>query len=178
MLPIKPIELHPILVHFPIALLLTSVVLDFLALILKRWGLAVAATWCLVFGVPAAAVAMLAGQISEGHIVLGNAGQILSMHKLFAEGSGLIFGFLLIARLVWLAPSIIESLAFTIPRMRPALANMQHSLLATLPGLKAATPPAFAYGLYMVISVAGLVCLSIAGYLGGELVYTYGVVPH
>ena len=52
--PIRPVELHPIIVHFPIALLILSVAFDFLGVFLRRWGLTEAATWLLVIGAPSA----------------------------------------------------------------------------------------------------------------------------
>jgi uncharacterized membrane protein len=43
---IRLVELHPIIVHFPIALLIVGVLLDFLALFLRRAHLVTAASWC------------------------------------------------------------------------------------------------------------------------------------
>ncbi len=51
---IHPVEFHPIIVHFPIALLVLSVIFDFLGVFLRRWGLTTAATWMLLFGTPSA----------------------------------------------------------------------------------------------------------------------------
>ena len=59
--PIRPVELHPIIVHFPIALLILGVTFDFLGVALRRWGLTDAATWLLVIGTPSAGVALLSG---------------------------------------------------------------------------------------------------------------------
>src|SRR5579859_8109912 len=80
--PIRPAELHPIIIHFPIALLLTAVALDFLAVFFRRWGLTDAATWLLVFGVPSAAFALLSGWVSEKYVTVGVAGQLLHYHKI------------------------------------------------------------------------------------------------
>ena len=61
-----PMEsVHPLLVHFPIALLLTAVALDGLALLLKRDGLHRIALWNLSLGTVGAAVAVLTGLQAE-----------------------------------------------------------------------------------------------------------------
>ncbi|MEO7074632.1 MAG: DUF2231 domain-containing protein, partial [Ktedonobacterales bacterium] len=62
---IKLAELHPIIVHFPIALLFTSVALDVLALFLRRVGLVATASWCLLLGVIGALAAGISGGISS-----------------------------------------------------------------------------------------------------------------
>jgi threonine dehydrogenase-like Zn-dependent dehydrogenase len=54
-------ELHPIVVHFPIALLIASVALDFGGIVLRRAGLTTEATWCLTLGVPGAFAALTGG---------------------------------------------------------------------------------------------------------------------
>ena len=58
-------SLHPLIVHFPIALLLTSVALDCLAVVLKRPGLHRIALWNLSLGTLAAGAAVLSGLQAE-----------------------------------------------------------------------------------------------------------------
>ena len=116
---IRPVELHPIIIHFPIALLLTAVALDFLAVFFRRWGLADAATWLLVFGVPSAAFALLSGWVSEKYVTVGAAGQILHYHKIAAVSASGLFGLLLVIRLVWLAPRIFPRCRRLHPRDTP-----------------------------------------------------------
>lgn len=53
---------HPLIVHFPIALLLVAVVLDLLALALKRPSLHRVALWNLCLGTIGAGVAVLTGR--------------------------------------------------------------------------------------------------------------------
>ena len=65
---IRLVELHPIIVHFPIALLIVGVLLDFLALFLRRTHLVAAASWCLGFGSLALLAAELSGQLIEDHV--------------------------------------------------------------------------------------------------------------
>ncbi|MBI3996435.1 MAG: DUF2231 domain-containing protein [Candidatus Omnitrophica bacterium] len=54
--------IHPLIVHFPIALLLTAVLLDGLAIILKRPALHRVALWNLCLGTVGAGVAVLTGR--------------------------------------------------------------------------------------------------------------------
>ncbi len=57
-----PMEsVHPLLIHFPIALLLTSLLLDVLAAALKRPELHQVALWNLGLGVAGAGVAVWTG---------------------------------------------------------------------------------------------------------------------
>jgi uncharacterized membrane protein len=180
MLGIPPIEIHPLVVHFPIALLLTSVILDFGAIIFRRWRLADAATWCLVLGVPSAAVAVLAGGISENAIVYNSSiDALLHEHKIFAGLSCLLFGLMLFVRLIWLLPAIIGGMGDILPGMKMTLNRWQNALRMQLPRLYTMELPPFAVAIYLAIGVAGAICLAWTGHLGGRLVYELNVAaPH
>ena len=65
---IRLVEIHPILVHFPIALLIISVLFDFLSFFLRRAHLVEAATWCLGLGALGLLASELSGNIVEGHV--------------------------------------------------------------------------------------------------------------
>ncbi len=56
---------HPLVVHFPIALLMTSVALELAALALKRPGLHRIGLWNLALGTAAAGIAVLTGLRAE-----------------------------------------------------------------------------------------------------------------
>ena len=58
-------SLHPLVVHFPIALLLTALLTDLLAVALKRPSLHPIALWNLGLGTAGAAVAVLTGLQAE-----------------------------------------------------------------------------------------------------------------
>ena len=58
-------SIHPLMVHFPIALLLTAVFLDLIALGLRRPGLHRIALWNLSLGTLGAATAVLTGLQAE-----------------------------------------------------------------------------------------------------------------
>jgi uncharacterized membrane protein len=171
----RPVELHPILIHFPIALLLTAVALDFLAVAFRRWGLTDVASWLLFFGVPSAAVALLSGWVSEKYVTVGAAGDILHYHKLAAVTASGLFGFLLVIRLIWLAPRIFPALATLIPATRSALVAADRALRQALPRLYEPKLPRIVVALYLFLSVVAVILLAITGYLGGALVYDHGV---
>ena len=172
---IRPVELHPIIIHFPIALLLTSVALDFLAVFFRRWGLADAATWLLVFGVPTAAFALLSGWVSEKYVTVGAAGQILHYHKIAAVSASGLFGLLLVIRLVWLAPRIFPAVAAFIPATHPILSTADNALRLALPRLYEPKLPRIVVALYLFLSVVAVILLAITGYLGGALVYDHSL---
>ena len=65
-MPALPMEsVHPLIVHFPIALLLTAVLLELAALLCKRPGLHRVALWNLALGTLAAAAAVWSGLRAE-----------------------------------------------------------------------------------------------------------------
>jgi uncharacterized membrane protein len=159
---ILPIEIHPVMVHFPIALLVTAVGLDILAATRKRWSIADAATWCMVFGTIGALAAGLSGTISERAINLANAGTILELHQTFAFATGFVFAVLLVLRLIWIAPRLLEVIR---PRL-PELANLGNGLVRrTLPALYSGRTPALLVVVYLIGDLVGFMLLLITGYL-------------
>ena len=61
-------NIHPMLVHFPIALLNAFVLMELLAYLLKKEELRVAATWMLYLGTLGAAGAVAAGFVAAGSV--------------------------------------------------------------------------------------------------------------
>jgi len=172
-----PTEFHPIVVHFPIALLMTSVVMDILAILLRRWNLADMATWLLGFGVVGAFVAGVTGNLSEGTANTALAGDIIGQHTKFALATGVVFAFLFVVRIVALAPRLTVGLRGTYP----ALANgLEKQLRSVIPFVYQAPPAQLLIGLYLIASIIGLGLLATTGYLGGLMVYHHGVgtPPH
>ena len=82
MLQLPMENVHPLVVHFPIALLLTALFLDGLALALKRPGIHRAALWNLCFGTMGAAAAVLTGlqaaQIAKHSFAIH---QVMGLHE-------------------------------------------------------------------------------------------------
>lgn len=146
-------NIHPIFVHFPIALLSAYSVLRLLPL--SRWFPSVA--WkqirpaFLFLGVIGAAVALSTGEMAEDFAVGNQA--LVEMHAAFANAASWIYGVLLAGEVVaflrskGLVPSFLDRLAQFIERIL--------------------TQPFFSG----MLALVGLVVLSIAGLLGGVLVY-------
>ena len=171
---IRLTELHPIVVHFPIALLITSVALDFVSLVFRRWHLIEVATWCLVIGVPGAAAALLSGKISEGSVNTAAAGNLLHLHKTFAVAASVAFGSLLVVRLIWLAPRILGWLGAARWSFATPVTQLDGRLRELLPALYEPAPKLVVAG-YLLASVASVFLLAVTGYLGGAMVYHHGV---
>jgi uncharacterized membrane protein len=166
---IRLVEFHPIIVHFPIALLIAGVVLDFLALFLRRAHLVAAASWCLGFGAVGLLAAELSGQLIEDHVNRAAAGNILEVHKTFALMTVITFVTLFVLRILWLSPSI---LSFLSPAM-PAAARAGKYIQTSVPNLGSYSR--LLISVYLLLSVGGIVLLAITGYLGGSMVYDHGV---
>ncbi len=169
---ISQTELHPIVVHFPIALLTVSVVMDVLAALLRRWNLADVATWLLAFGVVAAFLAGVTGNLSEHTAHTALAGNIIETHQRFGLATGVVFAGLLVVRVVMLSPRLLLGLR----GVAPALANGTEKRLRQVIAFAFAAPPSrLLISLYLVASIGGLVLLTLTGYYGGLMVYHYGV---
>lgn len=92
-----PMEsVHPLVVHFPIALLMTALFLDGLALVLKRPGIHRVALWNLGLGTMGAAVAVLTGlqaaRIAKHSLAIH---QVMDLHRKLGI-STLILGLLVV----------------------------------------------------------------------------------
>lgn len=172
---IRLAELHPIIVHFPIALLIVSVACDIAAVFLRRAGLTTTATWTLIFGVPGAGAALLSGWISEHDVSAALAGSILHLHKVCAVLTTVLFGTLLALRLFWLLPRVLCWLASASPVPLPAVAVAGTRLEMAVPMLYGRPLPRSVVALYVALSVVGIILLGVTGYLGGSLVYDHGV---
>ena len=133
--------IHPIAVHFPIALLCASVAFDALA---SRWptgGLRDTSLYTLLVGVLSAALAVATGKLEED--VAEQAGVpewVLEFHESLGTITLIFFAALLGLRLV----------------MRWGWLKEYRFLTLGL-------------------GTIGIAILALAGYWGGELVYTYGV---
>jgi uncharacterized membrane protein len=167
---IRLVEIHPILVHFPIALLIMSVLFDFLSFFLRRAHLVEAATWCLGFGATGLLASELSGNVVEGHVNRALAGNLLEMHKTFALMTLITFIILFVLRLIWLSPHILSA---ALRPSLPAATRLERSLLTIVPILGKRSRTLIT--LYLVASLAGLVLLTITGFLGGSMVYDHGV---
>ncbi len=95
-------RLHPALVHFPIALVLTSVLFDALAYSLRRPSLHVVGYWNLVLGVIGAGLASWSGYVSERGLAGGTVpAALMQTHREAALLALGIFTALLLARIAF-----------------------------------------------------------------------------
>jgi uncharacterized membrane protein len=173
MFPIRLNELHPIMVHFPIALLLTSSALDFIAVLLRRRTLVEGATWCLALGVVGLLASGITGKIARGGAANTAAvAQLIELHSHLANLTSAVFTSLLSVRLAWLAPRV---LATARPVLPGSVVALELRARKELPWLYAAWPPGIFIALYLTASLIGVILLALTGYLGGELVYAHGV---
>lgn len=171
---IRLAELHPIIVHFPIALLLASVALDFAAVLLRRASLVEGATWTLMLGTPGALAALASGWLSEKDVNLALAGDLLHLHKVCAILTSVVFGVLFLLRLAWQSPRLLGWLRTAFPQ-RQILVSAQKWTHSLLPLAYAKSLPRSVVATYLFLSVVGVLLLALTGYLGGAMVYDHGV---
>ncbi len=74
---------HPMLVHFPVALILAGYLAEIAYLVSKKDHFLLAGFWLLILGAISAAVAYLTGHLFTGEMT-GPAGEIKSHHEFFA----------------------------------------------------------------------------------------------
>lgn len=133
--------IHPIVVHFPIALLCASVAFDALSLRWPTGGLRETSLYTLLAGVMAAGVAVVTGGMEEDLAKRAGAPEsVLELHESLGQATLVIFVVLLGLRLA-----------------------MQLGWLKEIRALS------------LGLGAIGIVILSLAGYWGGDLVYTYGI---
>jgi uncharacterized membrane protein len=88
-----PPNIHPLLVHFPIALLLTSVALSWAGLIWKGPGFQKAAWYTLLLGLAGTVVTVITGLIAAQSVPAGSpALATLNSHKLLGIATFVVFG--------------------------------------------------------------------------------------
>lgn len=93
--------IHPMVVHFPIALLITSVVFDFLAMRWRHKSFQDAGFYTLIAGLLGAAVSVLTGAMAEEVVEdKGIPESVLEIHEALGYASLLFFLGLLALRLL------------------------------------------------------------------------------
>ena len=133
--------LHPVFVHFPVALLLAAGLLEVLALLLRKPALHVVSLWNLVLGTLGAVAAFFSGEEAEEaseHVAAAH--QLIERHELLGK--------------ITLVVAVIVTRLRLVTRDR-------------LPGWLRAAAVA------LMLTAAGSVAAG--GYLGGRLVYEFGV---
>jgi uncharacterized membrane protein len=155
-------NIHPLLVHFPIALLLVYSVIKIIPL--RKWFPNV--SWkhieraLLVFGILGAGAALLTGETAE-YLTRPNH-DLVETHSLFAATATWLYGILLAGELItfinpWIAtklksPALLKTFSFLGELLR-------HPILST------------------TLAVLGLIMISLTGLLGGVMVYGTSADP-
>jgi uncharacterized membrane protein len=96
----RPWEIHPTLVHFPLALLLTAVAVDLYAALRRRFALVLVATWMMIGGVVTGIFAAAAGLLAFFTVPSHTPEAHVSMywHLGFASASLVLFAIVAYAR--------------------------------------------------------------------------------
>jgi uncharacterized membrane protein len=149
MLPEINPNLHPLVIHFPIAFLTTAVLVDLIALVKRRWtGVRVTAVVIFALGALGALAAFVTGRMAAESVALPTAAATtLTDHEDWALRTLLFFSLYAVVRLV--------VLRFDLKGARWAQRGA-HALLFL----------AGAGGLFLIVQT---------GFLGGSLVYEHGV---
>ncbi|MGE7835158.1 DUF2231 domain-containing protein [Viridibacillus arvi] len=143
--------LHPLIVHFPIALLIFGAVIEIVNVVFKKETLNQFGTLLITFGVISGIFALLSGEGAE-EFAFQNWGQGLhdqvDLHSFFANISIILFGILAIIKLLF-----------------------KHSILSWNGSGYKQINKGFISTVIVFLSISGIVSLAVTGDLGGKLVY-------
>lgn len=149
-------NIHPLFVHFPIALLFVYSIIKILPF--RKWFPKIA--WkdieiiLLVVGVAGALVSNLTGDVAE-HLAHPNR-QLVEKHSFFALTSSWIYGGLLVGEFLVLVTPIVFT-KYHLSKIKQFFVFIQNIL----------TNPIFS----TILAILGLIAISTTGLLGGVIVY-------
>lgn len=142
-------NLHPLVIHFPIALLTSAVLIDLISLFTRKWqGVRISATVLFILGALGAVAAFLTGRAAADTVTLPTAAiSTLSDHEDWALRTLVFFGIYAIVRsgMLW----------FDVKGQKWA--------------------QVWAHVALFLVGAAGLGLLVKTGDVGGELVYVHGL---
>jgi len=142
------LPLHPVTVHFPLALLLTSSLFTLLALRFKAGNWDSSAYHCLLIGCLGGLVALLTGTIDAVRQIVGPD----------ATHTGGVVGWVNTHAFVSLAALVLYGRALLLRRRWKGLPH-----------------DTSARRTYLWLHAAGAMLLTVGGWLGGQLVYGFGL---
>jgi uncharacterized membrane protein len=155
-------NIHPLFVHFPIALLIVYSAIAILPL--RKWIPSFA--WrqiqqvVLLLGVLGAMLANSTGEIAEELVRPDNA--LVEMHSLFAGASTWIYGILLVGEVLFYLNTFLQKRGLLSPLV-PFLMWVEKLITHR--------------GVNVLLAVLGLVAISVTGLLGGVMVYGVSADP-
>jgi uncharacterized membrane protein len=142
-------NIHPIVVHFPIALFITGLVIDVIGHLFQKETAKKIGLVLVILGAVGALAAMVTGNFAEEQVEdkLSRAGEhILDRH----EDLGKLTAYLLLI----------------VAAIRALIATGWLNRWRFVAGA--------ALAIYLIVGLIGLGTLTVTGYYGGELVYRYG----
>ncbi|MDE2030923.1 MAG: hypothetical protein KGI58_01535 [Patescibacteria group bacterium] len=161
-------NIHPIFVHFPIALMTLYAIAE----LIRHKKLADTVYWfhvkaiLVITGTLTAFLALSTGDDAE-HLLKADLRPLINMHANFAAASTLIFGFIaLIYLIVWIKKSELDQQLSKslIGDMWKSISNIANYILKTST-------------IMIVLALIGLIAITITGGLGGAIVYGPNVDP-
>jgi len=134
-------NIHPMVIHFTIALFLVAVLFEILGKLMSKADLRIAGHWNLLLAFFSAGVSVITGLQAES--VVPHSGQV---HEMLEKHENMGFVILIIIFLMNVYNLFLKK------RLNPKLES-----------------------LYFALAIAGVIAISVGSYLGGEMVYRYGV---
>jgi len=162
-------NVHPIFVHFPIALLTIYALLELIQFKkVTSWNpwFYIKASF-VVFGAIGTYAALFTGGLIEDQFRVGEAAKLVETHSTWAAATSIIFSFIAVIYLVsWIRRSG-AFLSFTTHRLVSPVwklpLQIEHYLLD--------------YKIVVVLAVIGLAAVTITGALGGAIAFGPGIDP-
>ncbi len=168
---LEHMNIHPLLVHFPIGLLILYAGFEIVRLpwlVRQSWYFHIKAVLAILGTVAAYAAIITGGWFEETIPENADIRPIIEKHEMMAGVTAAIFTIIAVAYLfAWLKQEgVIEKLALRLPWTSPIV-----TVLAALDGLILSAP------ISVILSLAGVVALTITGGLGASMVYGPDIDP-
>lgn len=148
--------LHPLIVHFPIALLIVGALIEFVNVFMKKDFLNKAGTMLIVIGVLSGIVTLLSGEGAEEFAFdhWGNGvHDTVELHSFLAYLSVILFGLVAAIKILWRH----DFFNFKI---------LKHSFFSKR----------LVTTLIVILCIFGVTSLAITGHLGGKIVYENQII--
>lgn len=163
------INIHPIFVHFPIALFTIYALFEIIRI--KRFEQTDTITYIksafLIIGSISSMLAVQTGELVGETMEDGPLGRLLETHAFFAVGSSYIFGALAIVYLIWLIEKTQSFTKYTSSGVGQSIWNLLLKIKAIF----------WKKGILILLAIVGLFFITVTGSLGGALVYGPDVDP-